>query len=184
MEQSALSEETLDNLASEVMQEDALHRWGNEAWQCRPHDLVKALPSIDVAMSAVRPHLDAIYGRFKYRVQASIMRCQIGYHVAEHIASSKAGLNTVLFLDGDFKAVPKINTRTAGCMVINSPAKRLNSNLLPWEEQTTFAVTPKRGLIVSMPLDTPHGYFPLRDHTKDTLAIEFHSFPVPEVDHA
>ena len=31
---------------------------------------------------------------------------------------------------------------------------------------------------------TPHGYFPLRTQTRDTLAIEFHSVAEPEAGHA
>lgn len=188
MEQTKLSTEILDLLASGVLREDKLHRWGDEAWQCRDHDLLSGglleSDGIVPCLEAVDAHLKRIYGRYNYRVTAMIMRCQVGFHVAEHIASPKAGMNSVLFLDGDFAKVERFNTRTPGCMMISNPAKRINESILPWEAPVHFPVTPSRGMLISMPLCTPHGYFPHRNHSKDTLAIEFHSYPVPEVDHA
>jgi hypothetical protein len=112
------------------------------------------------------------------------MRCQPGFHVAEHIASSRAGLNTVLFLQADYPTTDSPNVRTSGCMVIGNPAKRVNETLLPWETPVHFPITPQPGLLVTMPLCTPHGYFPLRTQTRDTLAIEFHSVAEPEAAHA
>lgn len=188
LQESGLSEAVLDRLVAGVMREDATHRWGQEAWQCRDHDLLKGglniADGLQECMQAVDRHLAGIYGRFRYRISAIIMRCQTGFHVAEHIASPLSGMNTVLFLYGDFPEVENCNTRTPGCVMISNPAKRVNESLLPWESPVHYPVTPKRGLLLSMPLCTPHGYLPLRAHTKDTLAIEFHSFPVPEVDRA
>lgn len=39
---SGLSPLQLERLAQAVLREDAHHRWGAEAWQCRSHDLLQA----------------------------------------------------------------------------------------------------------------------------------------------
>ena len=185
---SGLPRERLELLATAVFREDAEHRWGPEAWQCRSHDLLQA--GISAAdgrndmLAVFRAHLQSIWGTYRYRLSAHIMRCQPGFHVAEHIASSRAGLNTVLFLQADYPATDSPNVRTPGCMVIGNPAKRLNETLLPWETPVHFPITPQPGLLVTMPLCTPHGYFPLRTQTRDNLAIEFHSVAEPEAEHA
>ena len=185
---SGLPRERLERLATAVFREDAEHRWGPEAWQCRSHDLlqggVSSADGLHDMLSVVREHLQSIWGTYRYRLSAHIMRCQPGFHVAEHIASSRAGLNTVLFLQADYPATDSPNVRTPGCMVIGNPAKRLNETLLPWETPVHFPITPQPGLLVTMPLCTPHGYFPLRTQKRDTLAIEFHSVAEPEAEHA
>ena len=185
---SGLPRERLERLAAAVLREDAEHRWGPEAWQCRSHDLlqggVSPADGLHDMLAVVREHLQSIWGTYRYRLSAHIMRCQPGFHVAEHIASSRAGLNTVLFLQADYPTTDSPNVRTPGCMVIGNPAKRLNENLLPWETPVHFPITPQPGLLVTMPLCTPHGYFPLRTQTRDTLAIEFHSVAEPEAEHA
>ena len=185
---SGLPRERLELLATAVFREDAEHRWGPEAWQCRSHDLlqggVSSADGLHDMLAVVREHLQSIWGTCRYRLSAHIMRCQPGFHVAEHIASSRAGLNTVLFLQADYPATDSPNVRTPGCMVIGNPAKRLNETLLPWETPVHFPITPQPGLLVTMPLCTPHGYFPLRTQMRDTLAIEFHSVAEPEAEHA
>ncbi len=185
---SGLSPLQLERLAQAVLREDAHHRWGAEAWQCRSHDLLQA--GISAAdgrndmLAVVRAHLQSIWGTYRYRLSAHIMRCQPGFHVAAHVASARAGLNKVLFLQGDYPATDSPNLRTPGCMVIGNPAKRVNESLLPWETPVHFPITPQPGLLVTMPLCTPHGYLPLRTQSRDTLAIEFHSVAEPEADHA
>jgi hypothetical protein len=185
---SGLPPERLERLAAAVLREDAEHRWGPEAWQCRSHDLlqggVSQADGLHDMLAVVREHLQTIWGTYRYRLSAHIMRCQPGFHVAEHIASSHAGLNTVLFLQSDYPTTDSPNVRTPGCMVIGNPAKRVNETLLPWETPVHFPITPQPGLLVTMPLCTPHGYFPLRTQTRDTLAIEFHSVAEPEAEHA
>jgi hypothetical protein len=183
-----LQSERLERLAAAVLREDAEHRWGPEAWQCRSHDLLQGglsqADGLNDVLAVVRKHLNSIWGTYRYRPSAHIMRCQPGFHVAEHIASSRAGLNTVLFLQADYPTTDSPNVRTSGCMVIGNPAKRVNETLLPWETPVHFPITPQSGLLVTMPLCTPHGYFPLRTQTRDTLAIEFHSVAEPEAGHA
>lgn len=178
----------IDRLVQAVLREDAVHRWGSEAWQCRSHDLLQGglsqADGLQDMLAVVRSHLQSIWGTYRYRLSAHIMRCQPGFHVAEHIASSRAGLNTVLFLQADYLGTDSLNVRTPGCMVIGNPAKRVNESLLPWETPVHFPITPQPGLMVTMPLCTPHGYFPLRTQARDTLAIEFHSVAEPEADHA
>ncbi len=185
---SGFQSERLERLAKAILREDAEHRWGPEAWQCRSHDLLQGglsrADGLDDMLAVVRSHLNSIWGTYRYRLSAHIMRCQPGFHVAEHIASSRSGLNTVLFLQSDYPTTDSPNVRTPGCMVIGNPAKRLNENLLPWETPVHFPITPQPGLLVTMPLCTPHGYFPLRTQTRDTLAIEFHSVAEPEAEHA
>lgn len=185
---SGLSPERLERPAKAVLREDAVHRWGPEAWQCRSHDLLQGglsqADGLDDMLAVIRSHLNSIWGTYRYRLSAQIMRCQPGFHVAEHIASSRAGLNTVLFLQADYPMTDSPNVRTPGCMVIGNPAKRVNETLLPWETPVHFPITPQPGLLVTMPLCTPHGYFPLRTQTRDTLAIEFHSVAKPEAAHA
>jgi hypothetical protein len=185
---SGLSPLLLERLAQAVLREDGQHRWGPEAWQCRSHDLLQGglsqADGLNEILAEVLAHLQPIWGTYRYRLSAHIMRCQPGFHVAEHIASARAGLNTVLFLQGDYPATDSPNVRTSGCMVIGNPAKRVNESLLPWETPVHFPITPQPGLLVTMPLCTPHGYFPLRTQSCDTLAIEFHSVAEPEDDHA
>jgi hypothetical protein len=185
---SCLQSERLERLAKAILREDAQHRWGPEAWQCRNHDLlqggVSPADGLHDMLAVVREHLQSIWGTYRYCLSAHIMRCQPGFHVAEHIASSRSGLNTVLFLQADYPATDSPNVRTPGCMVIGNPAKRVNETLLPWESPVHFPITPQPGLLVTMPLCTPHGYFPLRTQTRDTLAIEFHSVAEPEAGHA
>lgn len=185
---SGFPPERLERLAAAVLREDAEHRWGPEAWQCRSHDLLQGglsqADGLNDMLTVVRSHLQSIWGTYRYRASAHIMRCQPGFHVAEHIASSRAGLNTVLFLQADYPTTDSPNVRTPGCMVIGNPAKRVNETLLPWETPVHFPITPQPGLLVTMPLCTPHGYFPLRTQTRDTLAIEFHSVAEPEAGHA
>jgi len=185
---SRLSPLLLERFAQAVLREDAHHRWGPEAWQCRSHDLLQGglsqADGLQDMLAVVRAHLQSIWGTYRYRLSAHIMRCQPGFHVAEHIASSRPGLNTVLFLQADYPATDSPNVRTPGCMVIGNPAKRVNESLLPWETPVHFPINPQPGLLVTMPLCTPHGYFPLRTQSHDTLAIEFHSVAEPEDDHA
>lgn len=188
IEPSGLPVSTLHSLTQAVLRADAVHRWGPEAWQCRSHDLLQGglsfADGLAALLDAVNAHLQSIWGRYRYRLSATVMRCQLGFHVAEHIASSRSGLNTVLFLQADYPATECPNVRTPGCMVLGNPAKRFNENLLPWETPVHFPITPQPGLLVSIPLCTPHGYFPLRDQSRETLAIEFHSVAVPQADHA
>ena len=160
---SRLSPLLLERFAQAVLREDAHHRWGPEAWQCRSHDLLQGglsqADGLQDMLAVVRAHLQSIWGTYRYRLSAHIMRCQPGFHVAEHIASSRPGLNTVLFLQADYPATDSPNVRTPGCMVIGNPAKRVNESLLPWETPVHFPITPQPGLLVTMPLSHRTGTF-------------------------